>query len=94
MVGNRLAHAVEPIGDRLRPTRERVKPPLAAQGPSQRHQLPNGKEITMRKLIFLVTVTLSLVAGAIGTVTVMTVYPEQAIDANGNVTAQLDRATR
>jgi len=48
----------------------------------------------MRKLIFLVTVTLSLVAGAIGTMTVMTVYPEQVIDTDGGVIAQLDRATR
>ena len=48
----------------------------------------------MRKLIFLVAVTLSLAAGAVGTITVMTVYPEQAIDTNGNTVAQLNRATR
>ena len=48
----------------------------------------------MRELIFLVALTLSLAAGAIGTVTVMTVYPEQAIDPTSDVIAQLDRATR
>ncbi len=48
----------------------------------------------MRKLIFLVAVTLSLVVGAIGTMTVMTVYLEQAIDTDGGVIAQLDRASR
>jgi len=48
----------------------------------------------MRKLIFLVTLTLWLVAGAIGTATVMTVYPEQAFDTNGYAIAQLDPATR
>jgi hypothetical protein len=33
----------------------------------------------MRKLILLVALTFSLAAGAVGTMTVMTAYPEQAM---------------
>jgi hypothetical protein len=48
----------------------------------------------MRNLVFLVAVTLSLAAGAVGTVAVMTAYPEQAIDTHSAVVTQLARATR
>ena len=48
----------------------------------------------MRKLVFLVAVTLSLAAGIAGTITVMTVYPEQAIDADSAAVASLHRAIR
>ena len=48
----------------------------------------------MRKLTFVVAMTLSLAAGAIGTVTMMTFYPEQEIDTNTDLIAQLNRAAR
>jgi hypothetical protein len=47
----------------------------------------------MRKLVFLVAVALSLAAGAVGTVAVMTAYPEQTIDAQSAV-AELGPAAR
>jgi hypothetical protein len=48
----------------------------------------------MRKLVFLAALTLSLAAGAVGTVAVMTAYPEQAIDTHSAAVAQLERPAR
>jgi hypothetical protein len=88
----KISRVAEPGADRVRPID--VLAIFCASRGGKPLPPKSFKEATMRKLTFVVAMTLSLAAGAIGTVTMMTFYPEQEIDTNSDLIAQLDRAAR